>query len=74
MFEPVSKPNSLLSGNLTGNSAKFGGFGQIQAEISASCQMLVSEFPKKANREFFQTNREFWFMNREEPALRFSRS
>jgi hypothetical protein len=67
--EPVSMENSLLSGNLIGNFAKFGSLGRIQAEIAAAAQALVREFPKKENREFFRSNREFRSDNREFASL-----
>jgi hypothetical protein len=64
-YEPVSAGNSLLSGNLTGIFAKFGGFASRRAGIEAAGQALACEFPKKVNRDSFQANRELQFGNRE---------
>jgi hypothetical protein len=51
-------PNSRLSRNLTGNIAKFDTFGRGSIWKQALSQQLVSYFPKKANREFFDLKRE----------------
>jgi len=40
--------NSLLSGNLTGKSAKLGTSGRVQAEKDPAFQAFVRGFPKKA--------------------------
>jgi hypothetical protein len=45
--------NTLLSGNLSGNFAKFGDFSLSRTRIGATRQALIGEFPKHANREFF---------------------
>jgi hypothetical protein len=60
-YEPVSNGNSLLSGNF----AKFANFALSLAKIEATHQALISEFPKKVNREFVRSNSEFRAANRE---------
>ena len=50
--EPVSIASSLLSGNLSGNFAKFDDFSLSPTRIETTCQALIGEFPKKANSEF----------------------
>src|SRR5260370_16276107 len=60
-YEPVSIGNSLLSGNLTGNFANFCSFASSPGRNIPVCQALRGEFPKKPNREFFQSNRELQF-------------
>jgi hypothetical protein len=63
--EPVSIANTLLSGNLSGNFAKFCAFALNRPGIETARQALIGEFPKKANRDFFRSNREFRSTNRE---------
>jgi hypothetical protein len=50
--EPVSAPNSLLTGKLTGNFAKSGLSVAISCPINARIQRLTAEFPTQQNREF----------------------
>jgi hypothetical protein len=51
-YEPVSAPNSLLTGKLTGNFAKSGHPSQFSCPINAQTQGLTAEFPTQPNREF----------------------
>jgi hypothetical protein len=50
--EPVSAPNSLLTGKLTGNFAKSGLSVAISCPINAGIQCLTAKFPTQQNREF----------------------
>jgi hypothetical protein len=50
--EPVSAPNSLLTGKLTGNFAESGDPSQFSRPIKARIQSLTAEFPTQPNREF----------------------
>src|SRR5262249_45440577 len=50
--EPVSAPNSLLTGKLTGNFARSGPPPRFSYLISARIQELTAEFPTQRNREF----------------------
>ena len=63
--EPVSGPNSLLTGKRTGNFAKFELREQQRLQIMASRQRFRCEFPTQRNRELFWRNRESWRENRE---------
>ena len=46
-------PNSLLTGKLTGNSAKFSPMRRFPFPIGTQNQKLTAEFPARLNREFF---------------------
>jgi hypothetical protein len=50
--EPVSGPNSLLTGKLTGNFAESGLLLQFQPPVSELIQRLAAKFPTQRNREF----------------------
>src|SRR5215471_14886870 len=50
--EPVSAPNSLLTGKLTVNFAKSGPPSRFLCLIIARVQELTVEFPTQRNREF----------------------
>jgi hypothetical protein len=72
-YEPVSTPETLLTGKLTGNFAKFACWAQFCTLTREQIQRLAAKFPTQQNREFLQKNREFVRANREfEPACRAS--
>src|SRR5260370_40412942 len=50
--EPVSAPNSLLTGKITGNFAESGHPSQFSCPINPRIQPLTAEFPAQSNREF----------------------
>jgi hypothetical protein len=50
--EPVSAPNSLLTGKLTGNFAQSGPATAISTPSQPVNQQLSAEFPAQQNREF----------------------
>jgi hypothetical protein len=50
--EPVSAPNSLLTGKLTGNFAEFGPPPRFSGLLNGGIQKLPAEFPAQQNREF----------------------
>lgn len=54
----VSSLNSLLTGNLIGNSWVFSPFSRFLVGIDAQLQWLAKEFPKQQNRELIRANRE----------------
>src|SRR6266478_2871299 len=56
--EPVSAPNSLLTGKITGNFAESGYPPRFSCLINARIQWLTAEFPAQRIREFFSKNRE----------------
>jgi hypothetical protein len=47
------QPNSLITGNLTGNFLILGPFGRFSLLIGEQIQMVTIEFPTRRNREFF---------------------
>jgi hypothetical protein len=51
--EPVSNPNSLITGKLTGNFAKFSPMRRFPFPIGTQIQKLTAEFPARLNGEFF---------------------
>jgi hypothetical protein len=53
MIAPVSGPNSLLTGNLTGNFSNLGLFLRFSLLIDEQLQSLAGQFPTQWNREFF---------------------
>src|SRR5258708_16112803 len=53
--EPVSAPNSLLTGKLTGNFAESGPAPRFLGLIHGRIQWLPAEFPAQRNREFPKT-------------------
>ena len=63
--EPVSTPNSLLTGKLTGIFANSGTPKRLSLQISKLLQLLAVKFPERRNREFYSRNREFFEDNRE---------
>jgi hypothetical protein len=56
---PVSKPNSLQTGNLTGKITISGLKATTPKQETTMPQGLFSKFPKQIIREFFLKNREF---------------
>jgi hypothetical protein len=52
--QPVSKPNSLLTGNFTGNFAKSWLLERRRRQTVESAQGVSGEFPTSRNRELFQ--------------------
>jgi hypothetical protein len=50
--EPVSAPNSLLTGKKTGNFAEFGTSPRFLRPVTAQIQSLAQKFPTQENREF----------------------
>src|SRR6266481_8131890 len=52
--ELVSTPNSLLTGNLTGNFANSGPQQRFPHLINELIQRLAAKFPTQRNREFLQ--------------------
>ena len=63
--QPVSNPNSLLTGKLTGNFVSFGLLSRFWCPDGERIQWLADKFPTQRNREFFCRNREFFGANRE---------
>jgi hypothetical protein len=63
--EPVSAPNSLLTGKLTGNFAESGPPLPFRRPVSAWIQWLPAEFPTERNREFLNTYQGIFSRNRE---------
>jgi len=57
--------NSLLSGNLTGNSAILRPVESFSAQETAVLQPLMEQFPTQINREIISVNRDFQSSNRE---------
>ena len=53
VIAPVSGPNSLLTGNLTGNFSNLGLFLRFSLLIDEQIQSLAEQFPTQLNREFF---------------------
>jgi hypothetical protein len=62
---PVSRPNSLITGNLTGNFSNLGLLPRNAILIHEQIQSLAAKFPTQWNREFFWRNRESRASNRE---------
>jgi hypothetical protein len=56
---------SLLSGNLTGNSAILRPAESFLAQETAVPQSLIEQFPTQINREIISKNRDFRSSNRE---------
>ena len=59
--EPVSAPNSLLTGKLTGNFAESGHPPRFSCLIGARIQWLAAEFPTQRNSEFSNTYQRILF-------------
>jgi hypothetical protein len=57
--------NSLLSGNLTGNSANLGLWRPFLIQETAVLQPLIEQFPTQINREIISEIRVFKSKNRE---------
>jgi hypothetical protein len=68
-YEPVSTPNSLLTGKRTGNLPESSRCASNLKSTTRANSMVWWEIPYTKNRELFRRNSEFWFRNRE-----FSRS
>src|SRR3974377_698950 len=51
-------PNSLLTGNLTGNSSVFSSLSRFFLGIDVQLQWFVKTFPKQQNRELIRASRE----------------
>jgi hypothetical protein len=49
--EPVSGPNSVLTGKLTGNFADLGFLRRFRRPIDQKIQWLAVKFPAQSNRE-----------------------
>src|ERR1700730_7992130 len=62
---PVSAPNSLLTGKLTGNFTDSGPLRQFRRLFAQQLQKVAAKFPKQWNREIFLRNRELFAKNRE---------
>ena len=58
-------PDSLVSGNFTGNFAISRAFGRSFEQETAALQPLLEQFPTQINREIFPKNRELLGDNRE---------
>jgi hypothetical protein len=56
---PVSKPNSLPTGNFAGKFPDLTTWRRDTSRKSANVQHLLSRFPKPANRELSRANRVF---------------
>ena len=65
MIEPVSRRNSLLTGNLTGNFSILCLPRPFRRPVGEQIQTLAAKFPTQWNREFFQQNRELFLKNRD---------
>jgi hypothetical protein len=63
--EPVSAPNSLLTGKITGKFAKLGPSQLLHCLVASEFRPLWPNFPKQSNREFGRENREAITQNRE---------
>ena len=63
--EPVSAPNSLLTGKNTGKFAKLGPSQLLPCLVVSVFRPLWPNFPKQSNREFGRENREAITQNRE---------
>jgi hypothetical protein len=59
------QPNSLLTGNFTGNFAISGLREPIPEQETAALQRFPEQFPTQINRENISRNREFFGGNRE---------
>src|SRR6185437_2877886 len=57
--KPVSSPNSLLTGNFTGNFAEVGPRSPLLSANFPEPQAQLMKFPKRKNRENKSGNREF---------------
>ena len=55
---PSLRTNSLLTGKITGNFKKFGGFGESLSATTQENQSVAGKFPTRPNREFYRANRE----------------
>jgi len=53
LIGPVSSPDSLPTGNFTGNFADSDLLQRLQRPIRAQIQLLAVKFPAQQNREFF---------------------
>ena len=53
-IEPVSAPNFLLTGKLTGNSAESGLARRFSRAASQLIQCLAEKFPTQRNRELLE--------------------
>jgi hypothetical protein len=65
MIGPVSTPNSLLTGKITGNFSILGSILKFWPPFDMQLQRLAAKFPTQWNRELFWPNREFIGANRE---------
>jgi phosphoenolpyruvate carboxylase len=63
--QPVSDPDSLLTGKFTGNFAESDAESRFWRPVGEQIQRLAAKFPTQRNREFFSKNREFSRQNRE---------
>ena len=54
-FEPVSQPNSLQTGKLTGNFGVLPPLPRFLRPVIEQIQMLPAKFPTQWNREIFST-------------------
>ena len=57
--EPVSAPEFLLTGKLTGNFVKFACWARFCPLTREQIQRLATKLPTQQNREFLRKNREF---------------
>jgi hypothetical protein len=60
---PSPPSNSLLTGKLTGNFAKFSISARIQGPEHEQIQWLAAKFPTHRTGNYFRRNREFWLRN-----------
>src|SRR5215208_3801221 len=58
--ERSAGPNSLRTGNLTGNFSILGLFLRFSRLIDAEIQWLAAKFPTQRNREFFRPEQGIW--------------
>ena len=65
LIAPVSRQNSLLTGNFTGNFAKSDLQDGFILQETPVLQPFLSLFPTQNNREKIRENREFFQNNRE---------
>ena len=65
LIAPVSRQNSLLTGNFTGNFAKSDLQDGFILQETPVPQPFLSQFPKQESREKIHKNREFFRKNRE---------
>jgi hypothetical protein len=63
--EPVSTPDSLLTGKNTGKNAESRHGGDVRCPVWERVQWLTAIFPTKKNRERYSKNRELLRRNRE---------